>query len=120
MNKLIHALISSASLALAMSGAPAAHAGGDGSCHFHGSKPAEQQTVISCAVERKDVLVKSGKIDAAWKGVQQDKVEQIDGKKGKEWKVTFKDPGAKDKSKEALYMFFTLSGNFLAANFTGQ
>lgn len=25
-------------------------------------------------------------------------------KKGKEWKVTFKDPAAKDKAKETLYM----------------
>jgi len=29
-------------------------------------------------------------------------------------------PTAKDKSKETLYMFFTLPGNFIAANFTGQ
>ena len=28
-------------------------------------------------------------------------------KKGKEWKVTFKDPAAKDKAKETLYVFFT-------------
>jgi hypothetical protein len=34
--------------------------------------------------------------------------------------VTFKDANAKDKSKETLYMFFTLPGNFIAANFTGQ
>jgi hypothetical protein len=44
----------------------------------------------------------------------------VDGKKGKEWKVAFKDPGAKDKSKETLYMFFTMTGNFIAANFTGK
>ena len=42
------------------------------------------------------------------------------GKKGKESKVTFKDAAAKDKSKATLYMFFTLPGNFIAANFTRQ
>jgi hypothetical protein len=47
-------------------------------------------------------------------------IEAVDGKKGKEWKVTFKDATPKDKSKETLYMFFTLPGNFIAANFTGQ
>jgi hypothetical protein len=44
----------------------------------------------------------------------------VEGKKGKEWKVTFKDTAAKDKTKETRYMFFTPSGNFIAANFTGQ
>lgn len=34
--------------------------------------------------------------------------------------MTFKDPAAKDKAKETLYVFFTLPGNFIAANFTGQ
>ncbi len=91
-----------------------------GSCHFHGKKPAAEATVTSCAVQRKEALVTSGKIDAAWKTVKQDKVEQVDGKKGKEWKVTFKDPAAKDKTKQTLYMFFTVPGNFIAANFTGQ
>lgn len=98
----------------------AAQAGGGGGCHFHGNKPAEQTTVVACATERKEALVKAGKIEAHWRAIAQDKVEQIDGKKGKEWKVTFKDPGAKDKSKETLYMYFTVAGNFLAANFTGQ
>ena len=65
-------------------------------------------------------MVKAGKIDASWQALKHDKVEAVDGKKGKEWKVTFKDPVTKDKSKETLYIFFTAPGNFIAANFTGQ
>lgn len=99
--------------------APAFSSAG-GSCHFHGTKPAAEAAVASCAVQRKDALISSGKIDGAWKTVKQDKVEQVDGKKGKEWKVTFKDPAAKDKTRETLHMFFTVPGNFIAANFTGQ
>ena len=34
--------------------------------------------------------------------------------------ATFKEPGAADKAKETLYMFFTVQGNFIAANFTGK
>jgi hypothetical protein len=52
--------------------------------------------------------------------VKHDKIEVVEGKKGKEWKVSFKDPAAKDKSKETLYIFFTVTGNFIAANHTGQ
>jgi hypothetical protein len=114
-----HILIASAfATAFAMT-APAVASEG-GSCHFHGSKPAEEKTVVGCAVQRKDGLVANGKIDAAWKSIKHDKVEQVDGKNGKEWKVTFTDPAAKDKAKETLYVFFTLPGNFVAANFTGK
>jgi hypothetical protein len=91
-----------------------------GSCHFHGSKPAKEETVLGCAVQRKDALAASGKIDSSWKALKHDKIEQVDGKRGKEWKVTFKNLAAKDKAKETLYVFFTLPGNFIAANFTGQ
>jgi len=90
------------------------------SCHFHGSKPATENVVVNCASLRKDTLIKSGKLDASWKSIKHDQAEVVDGKKGKEWKVTFKDASAKDKSKETLYMFFTSTGNFIAANFTGQ
>ena len=44
-------------------GAPAAFAGGDGDCHFHGAKPATEATVLGCANQRKESLVGSGKID---------------------------------------------------------
>ena len=90
------------------------------SCHFHGKKPAAEATVSGCALQRKDALVKSGKLPAAWAAVQPHTIDVVDGKKGKEWKVSFKDPTANDKSKETLYMFFTPPGNFIAANFTGQ
>lgn len=100
--------------------ASAALASEGDSCHFHGNKPAAEATVSTCAAQRKDVLVKSGKLDAAWRAVKPEKIEMVDGKKGKEWKVSFKDTATKDKTKETLYMFFTPPGNFIASNFTGQ
>ena len=93
-----HLIIAIASITALSISAPAFSSAGGG-CHFHGTKPAAEATVASCAVQRKDALVTSGKIDGAWKTVKQDKIEQVDGKKGKEWKVTFNDPAAKDKSK---------------------
>lgn len=100
--------------------APGALADPGNSCHFHGKKPAAEATVSGCALQRKDALIKSGKLDASWRTVKPASIEAVDGPKGQEWKVTFKDATAKDKSKETLYMFFTLPGNFIAANFTGQ
>jgi len=44
----------------------------------------------------------------------------IDGQKGKEWKVMFVNPAVSDKSKSSLYLFYSESGNFIAANHSGK
>jgi hypothetical protein len=90
------------------------------SCHFHGSTPAKEEIVLGCAAQRKDALVASGKLDASWKGLKHERLEQVEGKKGKEWKVTFKNPAAPDKDKQSLYVFLSAPGNVLAANHTGK
>ena len=76
--------------------------------------------MVGCATQYKDDLVAHGKIGKSWQAVKHDKAEIAQGAKGKEWKVSFKDTAAKDKTKETLYMFFSLPGNFIASNFTGQ
>jgi hypothetical protein len=111
--------IAIASAALLSFGTPA-FADKGGSCHFHGSTPARQETGLTCAAQRKDALASSGKLDASWKAVKHEKVEQVDGRKGKEWKVTFSNPAATEKDKQTLYVFLSLPGNVLAANFTGK
>lgn len=112
-------LFTAATFALALLHTPAwADAGG--SCHFHGSKPATVETVTGCAMQRKAQLIKQGKLDPSWEAVKAGTPEQVDGKKGKEWRLSFHNAAAADKSKQTLYMFYTLPGNFIAANFTGQ
>lgn len=92
-----------------------------GSCHFHGSKPATEDTVLTCAAKRKDALAGSGKIATSWKDIKQpEQVEQVDGRKGKEWKVTYSNPSVADKDKQKLYVFLSLPGNVLAANHSGR
>jgi Family of unknown function (DUF6488) len=95
-------------------------ASGDSECHFHGKKAAEESTVVMCSEKHKERLVKKGTIASSWSGIKHSSVEQVDGKKGKEWKLTYNDPAATDKSKSTLYMFFAQNGNFLASNFTGK
>jgi hypothetical protein len=106
--------------AAALSLAAPAFADKGGACHFHGSTPAREETVLTCAAQRKDALVASGKLDASWKTVRHEKIEQVDGKKGKEWKVTFRNAAAADKDKQSLYVFLSAPGNVLAANHTGK
>ncbi|MFY9514673.1 MAG: DUF6488 family protein [Rubrivivax sp.] len=97
-----------------------AFAGEDSSCHFHGKALAKQETVVSCAATKQQQLVASGKLDRSWQGVKAASTEQVDGEKGKEWKVTYRNAAAADKAKGTLYMYFTPQGNFIAANFTGK
>ena len=98
----------------------ASNAGPGDGCHFHGSKPAAESTIIQCATQRKDDLVKGGKLDKSWSPIKQGSIEYIEGKKGKEWKVIFANSSEPDQTKKSLFMFFTPPGNFIAANFTGQ
>ncbi len=113
-------LLSLATLFLALSTVPSAFAGSDGKCHFHGSTPAKESVVVGCANSYKDSLVSKGKLDASWKKASLDKAEVVEGKVNKEWKISYKNPAEKDASKQTLYMFYTLTGNFVAANFTGK
>lgn len=113
-------IIAMAALTASFSFTPLAMASEGGGCHFHGYMPAKEATVIGCATKQKDFLIRGGKLEATWQAVPLDKAEKVEGKGTKEWKLSFKNPAATDKTKDTLYMFFTLSGNFIAANFTGK
>ena len=108
------------SLASATAVGPATMAAESSACHFHGSKPATESVVVNCAMDRKQTLVKQGKLDSSWAQIKQDEVLIVDGKKGKEWRLTFKNPAVPDSEKQILYMFYSLPGNFIAANYTGN
>lgn len=100
--------------------APAAFAGAGSNCHFHGNAPIKESILVGCATEYKDGLASKGKLDASWKGVKLNKAETVEGKSMKEWKFSFNNPAEKDATKQTLFMFYTLNGNFIAANFTGK
>lgn len=119
MKPLMHTLAAVVLLAAGVAAAPA-RADEGGRCHFHGSKPASESVVLGCAAQRRDSLVTAGKLDQGWKGVGHESIQAVEGKKGKEWRVTFRNPAATDPARATLYMFFTLPGNFIAANFTGR
>lgn len=115
----IHTVAAAALLAGLQAAVPA-RADQGGRCHFHGSGPAAESTVLGCAAQRRDALVGTGKLDKSWQGVAHESIQAVEGKKGREWRVTFRNPAVTDPAKATLYMFFTLPGNFIAANFTGQ
>lgn len=117
MNKTLLASAFVAALSLSFT----AQAGADASCHFHGNKPAAETAVIQCATQYKNKLVEGGKLEKSWQAISKvDKMEQVDGKRSREWKLSFKNPAATDTTKDTLFLFYSLPGNFIAANHTGQ
>ncbi len=94
------------------------HSHGGGHSHSHETNEiAKEQTGVigRTHVER---LIKLKKIDSSWKSSMFDKSEKKSFKGKTEWLVTFKnEKGVKGKK---LYIFLKLSGEFVAANFTGK
>ena len=65
-------------------------------------------------------LVNKGVIDKSWKGTKPVKAEKKAFAKGPEWVVSFKNDKVKDKTKQTLYIFYSLDGHYIAANYSGK
>lgn len=100
--------------------ASSAFGGGGGIGHSHSTKPASKEEILDTSKKVKDKLITDGKIAATWKDIAPEGAEQKEYGSKKEWVVTFKDPMSTDKAKERLYLFFSVTGNYLTANHTGK
>lgn len=105
-------------------GAPAMAGSGHDHDHGHGHShgPISSDAVILRASVGVKRLAKTGKIDASWSKVKASGAEKKTFAKGKgpEWVVTFKNPKVNDSKKQNLYLFFSLDGHYIAANYTGK
>jgi len=97
--------------------AGAGHDHGSGG-HSHG--PVSSEAVTQTATDKVMSLTASGKLDKSWAGIKASGATQKTFAHDPEWVVTFKNDKVSDISKQTLYLFFTLDGNYIAANFTGQ
>lgn len=94
-----------------------------GTGHSHGptkeQPPVSSEVTASRALEIVKELASAGKIEATWVGLKESKVEQKTFNNRQEWVVTYKNKEISDVSKQTLYLFFTLSGDYIAANYSG-
>ena len=94
--------------------------------HSHGPGPMSRthalakDEIVKRAKAARDRLIREQKIDAAWETAAEPSIEQKEFNGRPEWVVTFRNPVAGDTTKEALYIFFTPAGRFVAANHTGK
>lgn len=86
--------------------------------HSHGEMSAEKAKMK--ATRTKQNLVGRGVIDQSWLSVKAAKAEKKSFSKGEEWVVSFKNDEITDKSKQVLYIFYSLNGHYIAANYTGK
>lgn len=92
------------------------HSHGHG--HSHGATKVSKEKTGEIGRYHVERLIKAGKIDSSWKTSTFDKSEKKKFGKKTEWVVTFNnEKGVKGKK---LYIFLKLSGEFVAANFTGK
>lgn len=93
------------------------HEHGPGGSHTSG--PISSAAAIKKAEGQVKSLIERGKLDKSWSGIKAAEATQRDFGKGQEWVVTFKNEKA-EADKQTLYVFYTLTGNYVATNFTGK
>lgn len=94
-----------------------------GAGHDHGSHshdPVSKSQVEEAAMKRVEDLVSKRKIEDSWKGIKAASAEKKKFGDKEEWVVTFKNDKVSDPGKQTLYVFLSLTGDYIAANFTGQ
>lgn len=101
--------------------APAAFAAGGGDHdHGHSHDTMTEAAAQEQAAKKVSELVAKGKLEKSWGALKPAKTYQKTFAKGPEWVVEFVNEAASDASKRTLYVFFDMSGHYLAANFTGN
>lgn len=86
--------------------------------HSHG--PVTESTAIARATKTMQNLVERGIIDKSWESVKAAKAEKKSFAKGPEWVISFTNNKIKDATKQTLYIFYTLNGQYIAANYSGK
>lgn len=93
---------------------------GSGHDHSHSHEAMTAEGVERKATKQVADLISKGKVDKSWSAIKPAKSYQKTFEKGKEWVVEFVNSAASDKTKQILYLFYTLDGHYMAANFTGK
>ncbi|MCF6323537.1 MAG: DUF6488 family protein [Gammaproteobacteria bacterium] len=88
--------------------------------HSHAHKTINSEEATTRAAMKVEQLAKKGKIDNSWSGLEAATIEQKSYKNGPEWVITFNNKKMSDASKQTLYLFFSLDGHYIAANYTGN
>jgi hypothetical protein len=91
--------------------------------HDHSPAPSEPISKSEAGKKATQVvrsIAKKGKLPESWSSLEPATIKQKTFKKGPEWVVSFKNPKVENKERQTLYVFLTLAGSYLGANFSGN
>ena len=88
--------------------------------HGHSHTPVNQEKASENATQIVVALVKRNKLDKGWASITPSTVEKKTIKGNPEWMAVFVNENISDITKRKLYVFMTLGGEYIAANFTGN
>ncbi len=92
-----------------------------GTGHDHSSpNPVSQSQAEAIALDSVSKLAEKGKIDGSWKSIKVSKSEKKEFGGHMEWMIIFVDKKIADPAQQTLYVFLSLGGEYLAANYTGE
>ena len=97
----------------------AVHAGG-GHSHGHSHEEINKVAAKEKAIEVVSSFIKSKKLDKSWKSIKASSAEKKVFKGRPEWVVIFINEKITDVKKQKLYVFLTLTGDYVAANHSGN
>ena len=95
-----------------------------GSGHDHGhsnsNAPVNQATATTTAATIVAGFIKGKKLDESWAPIKAVSVEKKEYNGRSEWVISFVNDKITDPDKRTLYVFLTLTGDYIAANYTGK
>jgi len=89
-----------------------------GSGHYHG--PIDQAAAEVKAEKAVSSLVQQDVLEASWKGQPVSSIEKTKRNGDVVWRATFNNATASDKTKRSLFVYLTITGGFITANYTAQ
>lgn len=93
---------------------------GSGHDHGHSHDPISAETAKINATQIRNLMVEEKVLDISWKPLLASSVQKKMVNGQEEWQVTFVNETVSDPAKKTLFIFLTLSGDYVAANFTGK
>jgi len=88
--------------------------------HGHSHAPVSKAVAEEIATSSVNKLVQRESIERTWASVPVHSAEQKEFEGKKEWVVVFKNEKVSDSKEQTLYIFLTLEGQYIAANYTGE
>ena len=108
------------SLSLGLFSMTAIAGGGHDHGHGHAHEPVSQATANSNALKIIASFIKQKTLDNSWTDTTVNSSEKKSFNGRQEWVVSFVNKKVTDAKKGKLYVFLTLSGDYIAANYTGK